>query len=347
MSRIVVCGVQTLYVQGGAEILVQSLAQGLRARGHQVDEVNLPFTDAPRSHLVLGFLAWRLLHLKSAHGRLTDLLIATKFPSYAARHHNKAVWLVHQHRQAYDLFGSRYSDMHARPDGRLFAALVRGLDRWALGEARRLYTISANTAARLQRFNGLRGEPLYPPPKLAPYLHSGDYGDFVLAPGRFEPIKRFDLILQAAALAPPPLRFVLAGDGLERDRLEALAAQLGLGGRVTFAGRVDDKTLVGLYAGCLGVVYPPYDEDYGYVTVEALLARKPVVSTADAGGVLEFLEDGVNGFVGDATPEGLAQALGRLWEARGRAPALGAAGYERVRGIAWGGVLDRLTETLA
>lgn len=346
MARIVVCGVQTLYVRGGAEILVETLTEGLRSRGHQVDSVSLPFTDAPRSHLVFGFLAWRLQHIKSVHGRLTDLLIATKFPSYAARHHNKVVWLVHQHRQAYDLFGTRYSDMHARPDGRLFAWLVRGMDRWSLTEARRLYAISGNVASRLQRFNRLRAEPLYPPPKLASSLHAGEYGDYVLAVSRFEPIKRIELMLRAAALVEPPLRFVLVGGGLEQDRLARLAVELKLEGRVTFAGAVDDRTLVDLYAGCLGVVYPPYDEDYGYVTVEAFLCHKPVVSTSDAGGVLEFLEDGVNGYVAEPTPESLARALDRLWEGRARAGGLGAAGYERVRDITWDRVLDGLTGTL-
>lgn len=341
-----VCGVQTLYVRGGAESLVDTLAQGLRARGHQVDEVNLPFTDMPRSQLLLGLLAWRLLHLKSVHGRLTDLLISTKFPSYAARHPNKVVWLVHQHRQAYDLYGTPYSDMHTRPDGWLFARLVRWLDRWTLGEARRIYTISGNTADRLRRYNGLSATPLYPPPKLAPYLKAQEYGDFVLGVGRFDEIKRFDLILKALALAQCGLRCVLVGDGMDRSRLERVAAGLGVTDRVSFSGQVDDKTLLDLYGRCLGVVYPPYDEDYGLVTVEAFLARKPVVTTTDAGGVLEFVEDGVTGYVSPPTAEGLAASLDRLWAERARAPELGAAGYERVRGITWDRVVDGLTATL-
>jgi len=346
VARIVVCGAQTLYVRGGAESLVETLAAGLRARGHQVDEVNLPFTDMPRSQLVLGFLAWRLLHLKSVHGRLTDLLIATKFPSYAARHPNKVVWLVHQHRQAYDLYGTPYSDMHTRPDGWVAARLVRWLDRWTLGEARRIFTISENTAERLRRYNGLSATPLYPPPRLGPYLEPREYGDFVLGVGRFDEIKRFDLILRALGQTRGPLRCVLVGDGMDRGRLQELARALGVGGRVTWAGRVDDKTLVDLYGRCLGVVYPPYDEDYGLVTVEAFLARKPVLTTSDTGGVLEFVEDGATGYVSPPTVEGLAAALDRLWEERERAPHLGAAGYERVRDITWDRVIDRLTETL-
>lgn len=346
MSRILVCGVQTLYVRGGAEQLVDTLAEQLRTHGHQVDVVNLPYTDVPRSQVLLGFLAWRALNLKLIHGQAVDLLICTKYPSYAAHHPNKVVWLTHQHRQAYDLYGTVYSDMHSRPDGMLFARLVRGLDGWGLKEARQLYTISKNTATRLLRYNGLHAEHLYPPPKLAPYLRCDGYGDFVLAVGRFEPIKRFDLILKALAQTRCGLRCVLVGDGMGRTELERLAEQLDLGGRVQFLGQVDDATLVDLYADCLGVVYPPYEEDYGYVTVEAMLSRKPVVCTSDAGGPLEFVEDGVTGYVAAPTPESLAGALERLWQQRNDAPRLGDEGYERVKDISWDKVIGALTSTL-
>lgn len=346
MSRIVVCGVQTLFVSGGSEILVDTLAAQLQRRGHEVDVVNLPYTDVPRTQILTTFLAWRNLNLERIHGNRVDLVIGTKFPSYAVHHRNKVVWLVHQHRQAYELFGTPWSDMHRMPDGRLFAWLVRRLDRWSLGESRRLFSISGNTAARLRRYNRLDAQPLYPPPKLAARLHCDSYGDFVLGVGRFEPIKRFDLILKALRHTDPALKCVLAGDGLHRSHLERLADDPALKGRVVFAGRVSDDDLVDLYARCLGVVYPPFEEDYGYVTVEAFLARKPVVTTDDAGGVLEFLEDGVNGFIGPPTAEGLGAALNRLWEHRRSAQDLGQCGFDRVKGISWDLVIDRLTETL-
>jgi glycosyltransferase involved in cell wall biosynthesis len=89
-------------------------------------------------------------------------------------------------------------------------------------------------------------------------------------------------------------------------------------------------------------VFPPYDEDYGYVTLEAFLARKPVVTTTDAGGPLEFVEDGVNGFVVEPNAEALAAAIARLANDPARAKSLGEAGYDRARSITWDGVVDRL-----
>ena len=105
---------------------------------------------------------------------------------------------------------------------------------------------------------------------------------------------------------------------------------------------VDAEHLVRLYAGALGVVFPPFDEDYGYVTLEAFLARKRVVTTGDAGGPLEFVEDSVNGMIAEPTPESLGAAISRLAADRARARSLGDAGYDRARSITWDGVVERL-----
>ena len=79
-------------------------------------------------------------------------------------------------------------------------------------------------------------------------------------------------------------------------------------------------------AGALGVIFPPYDEDYGYVTLEAFLSGKPVVTTTDAGGPNEFVVDGVNGRVTAPDPEALGEAIRFLAADARRAAALGDAG---------------------
>ena len=71
-----------------------------------------------------------------------------------------------------------------------------------------------------------------------------------------------------------PCEVVVAGDGPDRERLEQLAAERGLDGRVTFAGRVDDDELVDLYADCLAVYYAPIDEDLGLVPVRGVPVRE-------------------------------------------------------------------------
>jgi glycosyltransferase involved in cell wall biosynthesis len=111
---------------------------------------------------------------------------------------------------------------------------------------------------------------------------------------------------------------------------------------VDFLGEVGDDDLVALYAGALGVIFAPYDEDFGYVTLEAFLSRKPVATTDDAGGPTEFVVDGVNGGVTAPDPAALGQILADWHAAPGRAAALGEAGFERARTISWQGVVEQL-----
>ena len=113
--------------------------------------------------------------------------------------------------------------------------------------------------------------------------------------------------------------------------------------RVHFAGAVDDDTLIELYAGALAVVFAPFDEDFGYVTLESFLAHKPVITATDAGGPLEFVEDGPNGAICESTHRGsIAAAIDRYAADRARAAAHGDAGYERARLVTWDGVIERL-----
>jgi glycosyltransferase involved in cell wall biosynthesis len=269
-------------------------------------------------------------------------VIATKFPTYFVRHPNKVTWLFHQYRAIYDLIGTPYSEFtHDEADVRLRDRLI-ALDSEMLAESVRLFTNGRNTAARLAHFNGITAQPLHHPPPLAGRLRAGPFGDYVLSVGRLEANKRVDLIIRALACAGGATRLLVVGEGPLRDGLRQVAVAAGIADRVTFASGVDASHLVELYANALGVVFPPFDEDYGYVTLEAFLAHKPVVTTTDAGGPLEFVEDGVTGLIAEPTPESLGAAIARLAADRLRARALGEAGYERARPITWDGVVARL-----
>jgi glycosyltransferase involved in cell wall biosynthesis len=342
VRTILVCEVQVPLVRGGAEILVRQLVDRLRGHGYQADLVSVPFKWYPKDEILAHAAAWRMLDLSESNGTPIDLVIATKFPSYFARHSNKVAWLVHQHRAAYELCGTQYSDFaHADLDVGLRRTLIP-LDTQMLGECRRLYAIAGNTAARVLAFNGLRAEPLYHPPRLAERITAGPSGDYILSVGRLESIKRHDLAIRAMALRPGPSRLVIAGTGTQEANLHRLVEELDVGDRVHFAGEVADEELLALYAGALGVVYAPFDEDYGYVTLEAFLAHKPVVTARDSGGTLEFVQDGVNGHVCDPSPDAVADAFSRLAADRARAAALGEAGFERARQITWDGVIETL-----
>jgi glycosyltransferase involved in cell wall biosynthesis len=344
VKTIVVCEAQVPFVHGGAEVHVRELLRELNERGYEAELVSVPFKWYPKEEILPHAAAWRLLDLSESNGRPIDLVIASKFPTYFVRHPQKVVWLIHQYRAAYELCGTPYSDFgHNERDVGLRDTLIR-LDTEMLGECRRVFTNAQNTANRVAKYNGLSAEALYHPPRLAARLAAArpTYGAFVLSVGRIESVKRVDLLVSAMARVDKPIRLVVAGDGTQRANVERVAAEAGVSDRVTFLGAVGDERLLDLYRDALAVVYPPFDEDFGYVTLEAFLSRKPVITAIDSGGPNEFVVDGVNGFVCAPEPEAFADAINLLARDAGRAASLGDAGYERARTITWDGVIEKL-----
>jgi glycosyltransferase involved in cell wall biosynthesis len=332
---IVVCGAQVPFMRGGAELLMENLVVALERDGHRVDLVRLP-TVWDRERVFDAALAWRMAPIDA------DLVIATNFPSYFVDHPHKRVWLLHQHRAAYDLAETGHSDFGLDDQGLEAQRLLADWDTRALDEAEALFTTSAVVADRVARYNGLSATPVYHPPPLHDRLTPGASGDYVFCPTRLEANKRPGLILEAVAGANRDVRAVIAGRGSLADELAARATHADLAGRVSLPGFVSDNELVDLYGGALAVLYAPLDEDYGYVTLQAFLAGKPVITTQDAGGVLEFVEDGVNGFVTDGSPRALGAAIDKLAGDRELARRLGEAGRARVADLSWSAVTARL-----
>lgn len=342
--RICICSVQVPFITGGAELLVQSLRAELARRGFDVDLVELPFSWLTPQQVLKCAYAARLLNLQPHAEMPIDLVIATKFPSYLIPHPNKVLWLMHQFRQVYDMLGTPYSDYDSTPAHREAAAMIREMDNRGIAECTRRFAIAGNPAERLRRFNNLEARVLYPPPPLDGRYREGDFGDYVFTVGRLDRSKRNDILIRAMAHTKTPVRARIAGSGPDRAELERLIDELGVRDRVELLGRVDDDRLVDLYAGSLAVFFAPYDEDYGYVTIEAFKSGKPVLTASDSGGVLEFVDDGANGFIcPSGSPQAFAAHIDALYNDRGRARQLGAAGRPRVASLDWDHVIETLT----
>lgn len=347
IRTVVVCEAQVPFVRGGAEALSRELVREFRDRGYETELISVPFKWYPRDEILTHAAAWRLLDLSESTGRPIDLLVATKFPSYFARHPHKVTWLVHQYRAAYELVDTPYSDFQHTEADVAVRERVMTLDTQYLGECKGLFSISATISKRLARYNGLTATPLYHPPRLARRLKAGPAGNYVLSLGRLETVKRVDLAIRAMLHTPASLSLVVAGTGTQAEPLAALAASLGLATRVKFLGAVSDDQAIELYSGALAMVFPPFDEDYGYVTLEAFLSHKPVVTTTDAGGPNEFITHGVNGWVTAPDPQAIGDALAALDADRRKSARMGDEGYDVARGITWSGVIDRLTGSVA
>jgi glycosyltransferase involved in cell wall biosynthesis len=335
---VVVCGAQKPFVRGGAELHQENLVRAIAEDGHRAELVRLPVAWE-KGRLFDAPLAWRLLPIDA------DLVIATNFPSYYVRHPRKVVWLFHQHRGAYDAADASWSDFGLDDDSLETQRLLTEWDSRALEEAERLYTTSGVVAQRLRRFNGLTGKPLYHPPPLHRQLRPGPFGDYVFCAARLEVNKRPQLMIDSIARCESNVRLVIAGRGELMEELRGKVDQQDLGERVELRGFVSDDELIDLYAGAFAVLYVPLDEDYGYVTLQAFFAGKPVITARDSGGTLEWVEDGVTGLVTDPSPESIAAAVTRLSDDRALAERLGAAGRESVAELGWQPVVRELLAT--
>ena len=339
--RVLVLGVQSPFSEGGAERHVRRLTEELLTRGVEADLVTIPLIERDRFDLIRSALVWRSLDLTEAAGRPVDAVIATRFPSYASRHPAKVVWLIHQYRQVYDQYGTAYSDFSGSPEDRRTREAVARVDAVGLTEARRVFANSRTVAGRLAKFNGIASEPLYHPPPLVGRYRTGPAGDYALVVGRLDAWKRADLAISALAHAPEA-RLVILGRGPEEERFHRLAADLGVEARIRWVPRAGDEELLDLYAGSRLVVVPPAGEDLGYVPLEAFLSSKPVLTTEDAGGPLEFVEEGVSGFVVPPRAEALGAALRVAWRDPETLAAMGARGRARVETITWDAAIAAL-----
>lgn len=323
---------------------IENLRRAFQAEGYDAEVAALPFKWYPPTEIMRGALAWRLLDVSESNGKRIDLVVGMKFPAYLVAHERKVLWILHQHRSAYNLAGTEFDDLSTYPEGPRVREWIRRCDDRFIPEARRVFANSRAVAERLMRYNRIKSEPLYHPPPRAEILHAGDDGDYIFYPSRLEPQKRQELLIEALKYVDQKVRVVFAGGSREASRYERLAREHGVSERVEFRGFVGDEEITELYANALGVCYLPFDEDYGYVTLEAMLSSKPVVVASDGGGATEFAEDGATGFVVAPEARAIADAINSLHADRARARAMGERAREKFLSmkISWRNVVERI-----
>jgi glycosyltransferase involved in cell wall biosynthesis len=344
IRNVLICTTQVPFTRGGAESHAEGLRRALEEAGYAAEIAAVPFKWYPPEEMMRGALAWRLLDVTEANGRPVDLVVGMKFPAYLVSHPCKVLWILHQYRSAYNLWGTPFDDLSTHPEGARVREWVRHCDDRFIPEARKVFANSREVAARLLRYNRIESEPLYHPPPRAERLREGEQGDYVFYPSRLEPQKRQEILIEALAHTRTPVRVVFAGGSADPRRYESLARKHGVGDRITFRGFVGEDEIIGLYADALGVCYLPFDEDYGYVTLEAMLSGKPVVVARDGGGAAEFVEHESEGLVCDPDPRAVAACLDRLYADREAARRMGRRGRDKLRALdlSWRRVVERI-----
>lgn len=345
--RILIATVQVPFIRGGAEIHAEGLRDALLQAGHEVEILAIPFKWYPPEKILDHMLACRLLDVTEVAGTRVDRLIGLRFPAYLIPHPNKVLWILHQHRTAYDLWDHTLSDLVHYPNGSQVRDAIEQADRKLIPEARAVFANSQNVAQRLKRYCDIDAAPLYHPPPNAEKFYSSSAEDYLFFPSRLCIPKRQELALEALALTRSPVRLCFAGTSDHpdyTDKLQSLARKLRVQKRVEWLGGIGEDEKLARYASALAIVYPPVDEDYGYVTLESMLASKPLITCRDSGGPLEFVLDRQTGIIAEPTPASLAAAFDFVWENRGEAEAWGRAGRARYESLnlSWPNVVQKL-----
>ena len=346
--KLALCAVQVPFVRGGAEYHLDNLYNELIKRGYEVEYIKIPFKWYPPQEILNHSLVWRLLDLTESNGTKIDGVIATKFPSYLVRHQNKVVWLLHQHRSAYDWAHTEFDDLIPYGKiGEIVREKIYFMDKKYLNEAKKVYTNSQNVANRLWQYNKIKGEALYHPPPFMGRYYSEAYEDYIFYPSRIDLVKRQYIVIKSMKYIKSPLKLKIAGTGPQLTRYKKLAKKLKIDDKVEFLGHVSDEELLDLYANAFCITYLPVDEDMGYVTLEAFMSKKPVITCNDSGGTLEFVENNVNGYITEPVPEKVAEKIDRLYEA-GLSKKFGENGYTKINNtnLSWDNVIKKLLEPI-
>jgi len=322
--------------------MADDLLATLRIKGHQAEQINIPFKWYPKEQIIRDCLVWKLIDISESYYKKVDAVIATKFPSYLVRHPRKIVWLAHQFREVYDCFGTHLSGFTETDQDSQIREAIFNWDTQALQETEKLFTISRNVSRRLFRYNGIKSRHLYVPPQLIGHYHRPEFNDYIFCPGRLEVSKRVDLLLRAMVSLPSEVHCFIAGQGPQEDSLRQLAEELHVADRVQFGGYISDQELLQHYSKAFAIYFAPYDEDLGLITLEAFQARKPVVTCNDSGAVLEFVDHEKTGLIADPVPENVARAIAHLFQNKKRCREMGEEGYQKIKYITWEYVIDNL-----
>lgn len=237
----------------------------------------------------------------------------------------------------YSIFAARFSRVPiiVCEHNKRFADIVSpSLDRVRALAYRRADKVTVLTARDHEEYPFLHNIAVMPNPlDLPPKPEERTRSRYVLAVGRLERQKGFDLLLAAFTSIPDRKRFklLIVGEGCERPRLEAQIRRLGLENEVELLGRRND--VYDLYQEAAFLVLPSRYEGFGMVLVEAMAFGCPVVAFDCPCGPREIIRDGIDGLlVPDGDVPALAAAMERMMgdEAlRGRLGKAGPAVRER------------------
>ena len=336
---------QVPFVQGGAEFLVENLKKKLMEYGHEAQIIKLPFCWYPQDRIIDSMMAAKLTRIENA-----DKVIAMKFPAYYAEHPNKQIWLIHQFRQCYDLWGSEYQFFTNDAEGqKIRDCIIHADNELFRSQNAPVYTISPVVSKRLKEYNGIDSQYMCAPLNNEEIFYFKEYGDYIFYPSRVNHSKRQHIAIEAMRYVKSDVKLVIAGKGdskKDEESLKELIVKYELSSKVEYISRfISEQEKADLFASCLAAVYIPVQEDsYGYVTLEAFKSQKTVITFTDSGGTDIVIKDGYTGIVTEPDPKELAGAMDTLYNNKKKVQelAMNAPVLLDKLGINWDTILKRL-----
>lgn len=226
--------------------------------------------------------------------------------------------------------------------GPLIRKIIHYLDDFAFRETRlNTYFAISDTVRKRENYfpSGSKVKVVYLPVENddrteGPYKHL-----FIIS--RLDRPKRIDVLIRAMKYVKTDIPLFIAGVGPEKEHLEKLAEK---DARIHFLGFLKDEDVSGYYANALAIPYFPQQEDYGLITIEAMLHKKPVITTQDAGGPTEFVKTGETGFVVRCDPKAIGETIDYLANHPDAAIAMGRAAYAIANKISWHNVIKEILD---
>lgn len=365
---------------GGMEYLLWGLQDHINdLTEHKAELIKLPSKENGFWELIDSYKQFYYLDLSHF-----DKIITTKYPAWMVQHPNQICYMAHRLRGLYDTYHfmklpeepnrnnpwvnkildyidssdatidgmfSLLEDIALHKDtipnehfafpGPFIRKIIHFLDTQALKKANKFYAISKTVKSRKEYFpEGAQVEVVYPPSFLPAFKQQG-YDNYIFTISRLDGAKRISLIIEAMKHVKSNIHLKIAGTGPDEQKLKEMAKG---DPRIEFLGFVNDKDAIEYYSNAKGVIYIPYEEDYGLVTIEAMMSKKPVITCYDSGGTTEFVEQGITGFISHSTAEAIGNSINELAKMQPQELlSMGNRCFDKVKGITWQNVASSLT----
>ncbi len=368
------------FTMGGMEYLLRGLVNNIsELSNHKVELIKLPTKEDNFWNIIDSYRQFYKLNLDHF-----DMVISTKYPAWMVEHNNHICYMAHRLRGLYDTYHftklplepdrknteinkildyldssevsidgllellealrkmkNNIPDYYFDLPSPFLRKIVHFLDDQGLKKIKKFYSISQTVKDRKEYFpENSKVEVVYPPSFLK-NLKNGAY-DYLFTISRLDNAKRVQLIVEAMKYVKEDIKLKIAGTGPMEKELKKIAEN---DKRIEFLGFVSDSEAEEYYANSKGVIYIPYEEDYGLVTIEAMMCKKPVITCSDSGGALEFVVDGITGFISIPNPKEIGKKITKLNDMNSdELKSMGENCFEKVKSITWENVTEKLLD---